>query len=238
MTLDRRFAPPILRLVLLLLALSVLAGCSSEPSERKAFADFLQTRILDKPGVRLPVPNEDDRKQFGRYTTHYDVILRYSAEMEKVLAPMKSTLQSVERMRTLDAVMNGGATIEEARTGMAGYREQMTKQLAQSERERVALEQAEDLKTLFDAAYRRTVTDPAALVDTQIGLFEEILTHYAELASFLDANRAVIRISGMTAQVSDPKVQDEVQARLKAIEAMRQPMEEVQDKLRKLVHGA
>ena len=42
----------------LLLALAlplVLAACGSkEPEQRAAFTQFLQTRIVDKPGVRVP----------------------------------------------------------------------------------------------------------------------------------------------------------------------------------------
>ena len=38
----------------------LLAGCGDdEPKQRKAFIEFLQTRIVDKPGVHVPRLNDD-----------------------------------------------------------------------------------------------------------------------------------------------------------------------------------
>jgi len=41
------------------------AGCfNSEPQQRRAFITFLQTRIVDKPGLHIPIMSEKDVADF------------------------------------------------------------------------------------------------------------------------------------------------------------------------------
>ena len=59
-----------------LFALSfTLAACGhDEVAQRKAFMEFLQTRIIDKPGIGVPQPTDDAARSFGVYAKHCAVI--------------------------------------------------------------------------------------------------------------------------------------------------------------------
>ena len=55
-----------------------LAACGdSEPTQRKAFMDFLQTRIIDKPGRHVPMRSAEETKSFGDYAKQYEIILGF-----------------------------------------------------------------------------------------------------------------------------------------------------------------
>ena len=81
----------------LLLALAlplVLAACGSkEPEQRAAFTQFLQTRIVDKPGVRVPKLTEEEKKSFGDYAAQYAVITDFNAAMDASVKPMGNLMQ-------------------------------------------------------------------------------------------------------------------------------------------------
>lgn len=46
------------------------AGCfDNEPQQRRAFITFLQTRIIDKPGLHIPIMSDKDVADFGPMPT-------------------------------------------------------------------------------------------------------------------------------------------------------------------------
>jgi hypothetical protein len=70
-----------------------LAACDSEPTHRKAFIEFLQTRIVDKPGVHVPKPNAEQSAAFGPYAKHYEVITEFHAGLDQVVTkPLQRAL--------------------------------------------------------------------------------------------------------------------------------------------------
>lgn len=60
-------------LVLVGFALS-LAGCGEEAPQRKAFIQFPQTRIIDKPGLHIPIMSDQDITNFGPYADQYRIM--------------------------------------------------------------------------------------------------------------------------------------------------------------------
>src|SRR5262245_47680448 len=59
---------------LLVLALAI-AGCfDNEPEQRRAFITFLQTRIIDKPGLHIPIMSDKEVADFGPYAGHYRIM--------------------------------------------------------------------------------------------------------------------------------------------------------------------
>ena len=86
---------PVTRRMVFLGPLSLLVACGDdEPAQRKAFATFLQQRLLDKPGVRVPTPTPDEAKSWGNYTKHYAVITSFNSELsQRVSKPMQDAAQ-------------------------------------------------------------------------------------------------------------------------------------------------
>jgi hypothetical protein len=71
------------RCVLVALALVGLTGCEDkEAQRRKAFIEFLQTRILDQPGTRAPQLTDAQIERFGDYTKQYVIISDFHKTMD------------------------------------------------------------------------------------------------------------------------------------------------------------
>jgi hypothetical protein len=97
MTVFNRRAAGIAALVLL--AVGLTACGESEPDQRKAFIGFLQTRIVDKPGVHIARPTDDEKKSFGPYSAHYAVILGFIDDIDLV-AKSKKIDDSLPKLRS------------------------------------------------------------------------------------------------------------------------------------------
>src|SRR5271156_6900450 len=89
---------------LLLLAVFV-AGCDNEPAERKAFIEFLQTRIIDKPGLHVPHLTPEEAKSFGPYAQQYAVITDFNDGLDRSVA--KPMAEAIDRgaIHSLDEVV-------------------------------------------------------------------------------------------------------------------------------------
>src|SRR5215472_15982281 len=72
---------------LCLLALTGLTACGDdEPNQRKAFIEFLQTRIINKPGLHVPTLTADESARFGDYAKHYAVIADFNGNLDRLVS--------------------------------------------------------------------------------------------------------------------------------------------------------
>lgn len=183
-----------------------LAGCSSEATERKSFIDFLQTRIVDKPGLNVPRLTSQDEKNFGQYTAHYGVIRDFNGNLDsKVAAPMRD-LVAKELPRTLPDLITRRAELKTMREMTATLRTSIGAEQSKADAARAALKQPEDLKVVYDKAYERTVTAPATAVKEVLPAVEDVLVSAEKLTAYLDANKDSVTVSGNNITVTDPKV--------------------------------
>src|SRR5229473_1008332 len=108
----------------ILIATSLLACGDSETAQRKAFIEFLQTRIVVKPGIHVPKLTADETAAFGRYAAHYALIADFNAHLDQAVAqPMHQALAAgaprslgelASRRQDVTAIANGMATIRGA----------------------------------------------------------------------------------------------------------------------------
>jgi hypothetical protein len=208
-----------------------MAGCSSEASERKAFIEFLQTRIVDKPGVHLPRLTPADEKSFGDYSKHFAVIRDFNAAMDsKIKGPMHD-LMGKGMPRSMPEIMSRRADLAKLRETSAALRAGVGTELAKANAERAALKQPDDLKAVYDKAYARTVTEPANMISEFMPAVEATLASAEKLAAYLEAHKDQITFSGSTMQVNDAKVLAEANA---LVEQMKSKSEEIMTAQRKM----
>jgi hypothetical protein len=58
----------------LVLALATGGCIDSEPQQRRAFITFLKTRVIDKPGLHIPIMSDKDVTDFGPYADQYRIM--------------------------------------------------------------------------------------------------------------------------------------------------------------------
>ncbi|MEN5028590.1 DUF3053 domain-containing protein [Pseudomonas sp. Ps21-P2] len=223
-------------LLALALPLLLTACGSSEPDQRAAFKQFLQTRIIDKPGVHVPKLTPEESKSFGDYTQHYAVITDFNSGMDASIKPLNGFVQK-GAFHSLGDVIERRDDLKTVQTGVNDLVAQLKQQLAKADAAHAQLKQPDDLKTVYDSAYDRTVTVPANTLLTVMpqvnGTFESGL----KVADYVDAHKAQIQINGSVIQVTDPKVQAELNTLLQDLNAKAKVVQEAQTRMQAVLLG-
>ncbi|NHZ63384.1 DUF3053 family protein [Massilia sp. CCM 8694] len=219
-----------------LLALGI-AGCSSEPKERAAFIAFLQTRIIDKPGVHVPRLTPEEEKSFGAYSKHFAVISDYNKTIDtKVEQPLRN-VTGMRMPRTIADLPAWRENMLTLRKTSVQVRNTIDTEQAAAGVKRVALKQPDDLRMVFDKAYGRIVSDPGNGVKDMLTALESMIDSAEKLTAFMDAHKAQIRLNGAMAEVDDQKVLDEMNVLMKDMNAGNAKVAQAQRKLNALVSG-
>src|ERR1700690_2693584 len=67
----------------LVLTLGLAACFDNEPAQRAAFIKFLQTRIIDKPGLHIPILSDKETADLGpTYVDQYRIMSGFHHEMD------------------------------------------------------------------------------------------------------------------------------------------------------------
>jgi len=188
----------------MLLAAFALTGCSKEPEQRKAFMSFLQTRIIDKKGGRIPILNEQDKKAFGEYAAHYQIISAFNAEMNVAGKAFNDASGLERKLRSAKGLQDNWQEIATLRAELPKISEALTSALQKAQTARDALKQPDDLKAVYDQAFTKTVTAPAQIFQGMLPPMEKTFLALEDVGRFLNDNKSRIKISGMTVEMEDP----------------------------------
>lgn len=223
-------------LLALALPLALIACGNDEPKQRAAFTEFLQTRIVDKPGVRVPKLTADESKAFGDYTTHYAIISDFNAGMDTAAKPLSGLLQK-GAVRSLNDMIERREDIKTARAGINDMGVELKEQKAKADAAHAQLKQPDDLKVVYDKAYAKTVTVPT---DTFLEVLPQIngtLDGSLKVADYVTAHKEQIDIKGAVVTVKDPKVQAELNTLLQEMNTQAQAVQKAQQKLQSVMQG-
>lgn len=222
----------------LVLLTLLLAGCDDEPTQRKTFIVFLQTRILDKPGLHVPHPTPDEERSFGPYAKQYAIITDFNDGLDKSVAKPMTDAINRGAIHSLDEILTRHGDFIAAREGIAQLRDAIDKQLATADAAHAALTQPADLKPVFDKAYERDVTIPAkAFADISPDL-SQALAAIVDLGDFITQHKDKVKISGQMIETSDPALQPQLAALVGALTARNQSIAKAQQHLRDVMNGS
>ena len=215
----------------------LLVGCDNEPAQRKAFLQFLQTRIIDKPGVHVPHLTPEDEKAFGDYAKQYAIIVDFNDGLDKSVA--KPMTEAINRgaIHSLDDVVTRRADFVAAHDGIAQLRGAVGRQLDAADAAYAALKQPDDLKPVFDEAYARDVTIPAKAFEDIFPDLSQALAAIVDLADFLDQHKDKVTISGPLIRTSDPALQPRLTELVGAVTAKNEAIAKAQQHLRAVMNG-
>jgi hypothetical protein len=214
-----------------------IAGCNDEPAQRKAFIEFLQTRIIDKPGLHVPHLTPDEAKSFGDYAKQYTIITDFNDGLDQSVAkPMQDAMERGS-IRSLDDVLSRHADFVAVRDGMTLLHAALEKQLAAADAAHAALQQPDDLKPVYDKAYDRDVTIPAKAFADIFPDLSQTLAAIVDLGDFLEQHKDKVTINGPTLQTSDPGLQPQLQALITSLSAKTDAITKDQERLRAVMEG-
>lgn len=215
----------------------MLAACGDkEPEQRAAFTQFLQTRIVDKPGVRVPKLTEEEKKSFGDYAAHYAIITDFNAGMDASVKPLSGILQKGQ-VRSVNDIVTRREDLKSVRAGLNDMNAALKEHRAKADAAHAQLKQPEDLKAVYDKAYEKTITLPA---DTFGDVLPQINATYdvtLKIADYVEANKSKIEISGNSVTVTDPAVQAELNKLLQEMNAQAKNVQQAQTRLQAVIMG-
>jgi hypothetical protein len=222
-----------------LLVAGALAACGgpSEVDQAKAFQEFLQTRILDKKGIRMPKPSEEERSKFGRFAADYDVIVKFNDTMSDAMGQKIPELMRRGQVTSIAQLVDRRADVAEPREALAGVSGTMQSALDVANAARAAMTQPEPLKGVYDQAFSRLVTEPAAVTGKIWPELDKALGLSVAFADFLAANKAKFEFNGPMATTRDPKLLAEFNGHVEGMRGSAQGINEAQSAMRKLVYG-
>lgn len=224
---------------IVVLALSAAACGDNEPEQRKVFIEFLQTRIIDRPGVRVPKLTDEDVKKFGPYAGHFNVMRGFTnnPEMEGLAKQMQQVTQRVSITSIQGLVDNRGA-LRSVKDDLGKLTEAMNRELAKTTAERAALKQPDDLKAIYDKTFEKNVLAPARSFNEVVPMVVGIAEAGLKLADFIDANRGKVTMQGTMVSGKDAKTQRELDILVKNLAAQAPKFQDAQRRLRIVLQGS
>ncbi|HZP79586.1 MAG TPA: DUF3053 family protein [Pseudolabrys sp.] len=221
-------------------ALTVLAiglgGCDDEPAQRRAFITFLQTRIIDKPGLHIPIMSDEDIKNLGPYADQYRIMNGFHHRMNDAVSKDMQALQA-SQPRSIEELVARRAMLPVLQTAMTHMQSEIDKARAEADAAHNALHQPADLKVVYDTAYDHMVALPADTMRELAVSVQQDLPVLKELAAYLDEHRRAISYRDGVPMTNDAKVRGELEPLMRSAVAVAQRSEEGKRKLRKMSEG-
>lgn len=215
----------------------VLAACGNkEPEQRAAFTQFLQTRIVDKPGVRVPQLTEEEKKSFGDYAAQYAVITDFNAGMDASVKPLSGIMQKGS-MRSLNDIVARRDDLKAVQASLNDMGAALKEQQAKADAARAQLKQPEDLKAVYDKANEKTVSLPADTFRDVLPQLNATFDSSLKIADYVAAHAAQIDISGPIVKVQDPAVQAELNKLLQDLNAQAKNVQQAQTRMQAVMVG-
>jgi hypothetical protein len=214
------------------------AGCfDNEPAQRAAFIKFLQTRIIDKPGLHIPIMSADDIKAFGPYASQYRIMNGFHHGLNAAAGGDLAKVMQITAPRSLAELADKRAIFPVLRDGMARMIAELDKDEAKADAAHKALNQPADLKRVYDVAYERMVTQPAKVFREMMPMIDQSLPAVEALAVYLDEHRSAIDFRGNQINVTDPVVRAKLSGLLQDAAKSGEIANEGKRKLRAMAEG-
>ncbi len=200
--------------LMLLMMIFAVSGCGDkEPAQRKAFMDFLQSRILDKQVLAVPQLSEAEKKQFGDYSKDYAIITGFhhqmNTELDSSLVPVFAGMNGVN---SVNALVEQRDDLKKMADSSQNWKEKIITLRTQADTQHAALKQPDDLKKVYDLAYEKTVLKPSEITEQVFELLPQVLNLIVAKADFIKSQGKDVTITGNRLQFSNQKQLDKYNA--------------------------
>ena len=209
---------PLALLLMLALTLFAVAGCGDkEPEQRKAFAAFLNEKILSRKGVSLPELSREEKNSFGEYAAHYEILTAFQAAMKKEADRNARELLALAEFEDLASLAKRERSMRKGVKEAEGLQKSITALRKKTDAARDKLSLPDGLAPAYNAAYDKVVTLPAAAAVTNFAAVSDAFSANLELLDFINANHRDMEIDGKNINLRNPGLKDALQAKMTAV---------------------
>lgn len=203
----------LLPFMMLLMIFAISACGDKEPAQRKAFIDFLQSRILNKPVLAVPQLTEAQKKELGDYSKDYAIITGFhrqmNIELDSSLVPVFAGMNGVNSVNNL---LEQRDDLKKMADSSVKWKEKIVQLRTQADSQRAALKQPEDLKKVYDQAYEKTIVKPSEITGQVFDLLPQVLNLIVAKADFIKSQGKNVTITGNRLQFANQKQLDKYNA--------------------------
>ncbi len=214
------------------------AGCfDKEPEQRHAFIEFLQKRIIDKPGLHIPILSDKEKADIGSYADQYTIMNGFHHGLNDAVSKDLARAIQIGSPRSIEDLVKHRDLLPIVRDGMEKMKMALDRIEAEAGTAHKALKQPPDLKVVYDIAYERMVTQPASVFRELVPLIQSSLPAIEQLAAFLDEHRNAIEYRGGTPDSRDPVIRQKLAALMQNAAKSAEASNEGKRKLRAMAEG-
>ncbi|KAF5273357.1 hypothetical protein FQA39_LY18747 [Lamprigera yunnana] len=218
-----------------------------QPASSKAFARH-QT-LQPKPaaaaawrhrakGGAIPLLGQQDKDALGAdYAQQYAVIENFHQALNNsVSAPARKMLQTGS-FNSLGDIIKRRGELKLLRGSLQQLRTALDENLTKADAAHAAMQQPDDLKTVYDKAYHKAVTSPANGYKDIFPAMERLFDSIDQVADYVDSHQAQVQVTGSMVQVQDPKILAELNALIEQIERNSKALNDIQAQFIKAIEG-
>jgi hypothetical protein len=179
--------------------------------------------------------SDQDIANFGPSADQYRIMNGFHHRMSDSITKDLARAMQIGAPRSLQELASHREILPVLKAGMASMKSELDK--AEADAAHGALQQPPDLKVVYDAAYDRMVTKPAAAYRDVIPAMQNALPALEDLAAFLDENRNAIEFRDNTPVGTNASVQSKLADLMQSAMKSSQVSDEAKRKLRIMVEG-
>lgn len=218
----------------------ILASCGDgEPAARAAFIVFLQERVVQQRGLRVPRLTEEEKRRFGPYAGHYAPIRDFHDTLTRDVAPLTGNAARIlPALRRPHDWIAHRAEVTESRRLMGLARTAAQELFARTAQAVAGLVQPEDLKPVYAAAYAKAVGHVMPVFTAFLDGLDDLFSAVDQAGAYIDGNLGRMRVVGGLFETGDSAILAGLQERSSAIAGAQARLFEVRRRLDSLIGGA
>lgn len=217
---------------------TVLVACGGpERGQREAFDQFLQTRILDVSGLRVPTLTDEEKAAFGPFAHDYQIISDFHDGMHRRVTEPNNALMKSTRVGSIGEIVKQRKAIADAKAEMAHLRQALNDEVAKASMARARLRQPADIKHKYDQAYEKLVVIPANVYGDVLPEIDNLFGISLKVADYVKAQPNKIEVWGTVARIADPVVEKELKALLDELRLQGDKVVVAQRNMQEVLHG-
>lgn len=218
--------------------LLVVAACGGkEPAQRQAFTTFLQTRVLDVTGTRVPELTPEERERFGHYANDYSIITQFHAGMNANVTRPNNELAKITALRSVGEIVAQRNQIAAAKAQMTRLSAALDTEQRKADAQHDKLKHHEEVKPVFDAAYQKLVTVPAEAYRAVFPAIDTMFGTSLKVSDYVQTHRNLIDVDGTTLRVADPTTKKELGELLAQLSSDSEKVGAAQRAMQEVVQG-
>ena len=214
------------------LCLALSACGDPEPTQRKEFIEFLQTRILDKKGAHVPQLSGNQKEAFGPYVKDYAIISDFATNPDR--ERYNSTMKKLSSIRSLGELMARREDIVAFQNLIAENRGGDEQRFTTAEAAKAQLKQPDDLKAVFDKAYQRDVIEVAERGRRGAQVLGDFTAAALRVSDFIATHKDGVEVTGSMITAKDQKTLSALQPLLNDFNVKSQAVLELDRAMRAL----